>query len=295
MEQITTLLDRNSTGNPAVLPEELKRLYNGDLQFPAREDRPYVAGNFVSSIDGVVSFEIPRKSGGGEISGFNKGDRFIMGLLRASADAVLVGSGTLRDTPSKHLWIAEHTYPEARDLYARYRQGVLSKTPMPLNVIVSRSGKLDLQKAVFRTPGLKTLIVTSAEGKETLVKNGVGALESVQVREVEGPAGRSSPQAILKLLRDEFGVKMLLHEGGPGFFGEFVAEGCMDELFLTVAPQLIGRDEKGQRPGVLAGVGFLPDTAPWLTLASVKQSGSHLYLRYARLDLRYARLANRPG
>jgi riboflavin biosynthesis pyrimidine reductase len=225
----------------------------------------------------VVSFEIPGKSGGGEISGFNKADRFIMGLLRASADAVMVGSGTLRDTPSKHLWLAEYSVPELRELYARYRQDVLQKSPTPLNVIVSRSGKVDLQKAVFRTPGLRTLIVTSTEGKDLLEKNGIGALESVQVR-----AGSSTPRAILKLLEEELGVKMLLHEGGPGLLGEFVAEGCLDEMFLTVAPQIIGRDEKRPRPGFLAGVEFLPDTAPWLKLASVKQSGDHLYLRYRR-------------
>jgi riboflavin biosynthesis pyrimidine reductase len=260
----------------------LKKLYDGDLHLPSRDDRPYVVGNFVSSLDGVVSFEIPGKSGGGEISGFDKADRFIMGLLRASADAVMVGSGTLRDTPSKHLWLAEYSCPEARELYAQYRKEVLQKPATPLNVIVSRSGTVDLQRAVFRTPGLKTLIVTSAEGKDVLAKNGVGALKSVLVRDVDGPAGRSSPTAILKLLGDEFGVKTLLHEGGPGLFGEFVAEGCMDELFLTVAPQLIGRGEKRQRPGLIAGVEFLPDTAPWLKLASVKQSGEHLYLRLVR-------------
>jgi riboflavin biosynthesis pyrimidine reductase len=282
MEQITTLLDRHGAHDRSVLPEELKKLYDGDLQFPARGDRPYVVGNFVSSLDGVVSFEIPGKSGGGEISGFDKADRFIMGLLRASADAVMVGSGTLRDTPSKHLWIAEGAYPEARELYAQYRQSVLQKPATPLNVIVSRSGTVDLQKAVFRTPGLRTLIVTSNEGKYVLAKHGVSALESVLVRECEGPAGRSSPPAILELLRDEFGVKMLLHEGGPALFGEFVGEGCMDELFLTVAPQLIGRGETRQRPGLIAGIEFLPDTAPWMKLASVKQSGEHLYLRLLR-------------
>ncbi len=279
MEQITTLLDRDGSGTG--LSDELKKLYGGDLRFAARQDRPYVVGNFVSSLDGVVSFAIPEKSGGGEISGFDKADRFIMGLLRASADAVMVGSGTLKDTPSQHLWLAEQAFPEARELYARYRQEVLQKPKPPINVIVSRSGNVDLQKAVFHTPGLTALIITSPEGRDVLEKNGVSALGSVQVRVVGGPGDRSAPQAILNLLLDEFAVKMLLHEGGPGLFGEFVAQGCIDELFLTVAPQLVGRDEKHQRPGLIAGVEFLPGTAPWLNLASVKQSGQHLYLRYA--------------
>ena len=114
MEQITTLLDRTDALGPSVLPEELRILYGGDLRFPSHRDRPYVIGNFVSTLDGVVSFEIPGKSGGGDISGFNEADRFIMGLLRASADAVIVGAGTLREVAPGHLWLAEHVYPEAK-------------------------------------------------------------------------------------------------------------------------------------------------------------------------------------
>jgi riboflavin biosynthesis pyrimidine reductase len=277
---IRTLLDRSKTEGQTVLPQELKILYGGDLHFPVSDHTPYVIGNFVSTIDGVVSFEIPGKSGGGEISGFNEVDRFIMGLLRASVDAVIVGAGTLREVAPTHLWLAECVYPEAKDLYARYRQGVLNKLVPPLNVIVSGSGTLDLQKAVFRTPAVKTLIVTSSKGKEMLAKNGVAALASVEVRAIEREGGKIHPASILKLLQDEFGVNLLLHEGGPALFGDFLAHGCVDELFLTVAPQVAGRNTERQRLGFVAGTAFLPQTAPWLELLSVKQSASHLYLRY---------------
>jgi riboflavin biosynthesis pyrimidine reductase len=279
MDQINTLFDRNKTQDQPVLPEELNTLYGGDLRFPAFHFRPYVIGNFVSTIDGVVSFEIPGESGGGDISGFNEADRFIMGLLRASADAVIVGAGTLREVASGHLWLAEHVYPEARERYARYRQRMLNKLVPPLNVIVSGSGTVDLQKAVFHTDAVKTLIVTLPKGAELLAKNGV-ALTTADVRAIEGEDGKIAPAAILKLLRDEFGVKILLHEGGPVLFGDFVVHGCVDELFLTVAPQFAGRDAKRQRPGIVAGAEFLPQTAPWLKLLGVKQSASHLYLRY---------------
>ncbi len=288
MKQIVTLFDGSETANHPMLPGELKNLYGGDLRFPAYPDRPYVIGNFVSTLDGVVSFEVPGKSGGGDISGFNEADRFIMGLLRASADAVVIGAGTLREVASGHLWLAEHAYPEAGDLYAQYRQGVLNKREPPLNVIVSGSGAVDLQKAVFRTRGLRTLIVTSPRGREVLAGNGVEALTSVEVRAVEGPDGKIAPSSILELLRDEFEVRLLLHEGGPGLFGDFVVHGCMDELFLTVSPQFAGRDAKRNRPGLISGIEFLPETAPWLRLASVKQSANHLYLRYASLVNRAA-------
>jgi len=90
MEPIRTLFDHAVSPREPILPSELRRDYDGDLQFsPALEERPHVIGNFVSTLDGVVSYEIPGHVGGGEISGHDEADRFIMGLLRASADAVV--------------------------------------------------------------------------------------------------------------------------------------------------------------------------------------------------------------
>ena len=283
MEQINTLLDRTTGLAATVLPDGLRVRYGGDLLFPAHDDQPYVIGNFVSTLDGVVSFEVPGKSGGSEISGFNEVDRFIMGLLRASACAVIIGAGTLRATAPGHLWLPEHIYPEARELYAQYRREVLAKAEPPLNVIVSGHGDVDLQRAAFRVPGVRTLVVTSPNGRELLIRNGVTALGPVEVRVIESPDGKIDPPAILKLLHREFGVKLVLHEGGPALFGDFVAGGCVDEIFLTVSPQFAGRDGKRPRPGVIAGTAFPPETAPWLRLVSVKHSADHLYLRYDNL------------
>ena len=78
-------------GHPLPLPDELTRLY-GSLHFPTH--RPYILGNFVTTLDGVVSLGNQKGSGGGDISGFNEQDRMVMGLLRAIADAVIVGAGT---------------------------------------------------------------------------------------------------------------------------------------------------------------------------------------------------------
>jgi riboflavin biosynthesis pyrimidine reductase len=237
-----------------------------------------VIGNFVSTVDGVVSYEIAGKSGGGDISGFDESDRFIMGLLRASADAVMVGAGTLHQTVPEHLFVAGRVYPGARDLYARYRSEALKKTAPPLQVVVSGSGRVDLTRAVFRTPGIRTLIVTTEAGRDLLAASGAGSLVSTEVRSLTGPVIAAA--SVLELLRAEFGVSLLLHEGGPTLFGRFLAEGCVDELFLTMAPQVAGRNTQPLRPGFVAAVEFLPETAPWLDLVSVKQRGNHLYLRY---------------
>ena len=202
-----------------------------------------------------------------------------MGLLRASADAVMVGSGTLHQTTPEHLFVADHVCPEARDLYAHYRSGALKKAAPPLQVVVSGSGRMDLTRAIFRTPGIRTLIVTTQGGSDLLAAGGVGSLISTEVRSLEGPI--VAPASILELLRAEFGVSLLLLEGGPTLFGRFVADCCVDELFLTIAPQLAGRNMSPLRPGLIAGVEFLPEAAPWLDIVSVKERGNHLYLRYS--------------
>ena len=75
---------------------------------------------------------------------------------------------------------------------------------------------------------------------------------------------------------------MLLHEGGPTLFGQFLEAEAVDELFLTLSPQIAGRNSEAIRPGLVEGVQFVPYSAPWFQLLSVKQKAEHLYLRYRR-------------
>jgi riboflavin biosynthesis pyrimidine reductase len=280
MEPIHTLFERQGPDLTPALPEELRAVYGGDLRFPAVSGRPYVIGNFVSTLDGVVSYGIPGKSGGGDISGFNQGDRFIMGLLRASVDAVMVGAATLHEAGRRHLFTAESIYPSAGESYANYRRGALNKPQHPVTVIVSGSGRVDFEIATFHAPEVRSVIVTTDEGKERLLAQGAATLASTQVRVIQAQGSLLSPVAILELLWREFGVRLLLHEGGPALFGSFVVQGLVDEFFLTVAPQLAGRNPRSTRPGMISGVEFSPGDAPWLELLSVKQSGDHLYMRH---------------
>src|SRR5262249_56260036 len=116
--QIVTLYERDKP-KERLLTAELRRLYGGDLSFPApHSNRPYVIANFVETIDGVVSFRIPGRSDGGEISGGSAEDRFVMGLLPSVSDAVLVGSGTLHGDPG-HVPIPPFIYPAPKELYAQ--------------------------------------------------------------------------------------------------------------------------------------------------------------------------------
>lgn len=281
MGLVRTLIDCDREYAESVLPQKLRELYDGDLHFrksPAA--RPYVIANFVSTLDGVVSYAIKGKSGGSTISASNLADRFIMGLLRASADAVMVGAGTLNDVGAKSLWTPEYIYPAAKHLYEEYRVNALHKPKYPLLVIISGSGQLELDRAIFRTPAIPTVVITTPAGRDQLTRRGAATLRSVEIHALDSRSGNIAPRTILKLLRAQFGVATLLHEGGPKLFGQFLAAGSVDELFLTVSPQIAGRDGDALRPAVVQGVAFVPGSAPWFQMVSVKEKAAYLYLRY---------------
>jgi riboflavin biosynthesis pyrimidine reductase len=283
MGLVRTLIDRDQQYAEPALPQRLRELYDGDLHFrTSPSERPFVIGNFVSTLDGVVSYKIKGHADGSTISGCDLADRFIMGLLRASADAVLVGARTLHDVSPKSLWIPEYTYPDAKNLYTEYRVNALHKPEYPLVVVVSGSGRLELERAIFRTPGVRTVVITTSAGKDELAQAGATRLGSVQIHVVDASDGSIAPLAMLRLLYLQFGIGMLLHEGGPTLFGQFLAAEAVDELFMTLSPQIAGRKADAIRPGVVQGVDFVPDCAPWFQLLSVKQNAEHLYLRYRR-------------
>ena len=285
MGLVRTLVDCDLKKGQPVLPRELRELYDGDLVFrTSAAARPFVIANFVSTLDGVASYKIEGKSSGSAISGSNPADKFIMGLLRASADAVMVGAGTLHDVSAESLWTPEYAYSDAKHFYTDYRVNTLNKPENPLLVIVSGSGQLELERAIFRTPTMRTVVITTGAGKDMLERRGAASLGSIEIHALDSSSGNIAAQAILYLLGSQFGIEVLLHEGGPTLFGQFLAADAVDELFLTLAPQIAGRKGDPMRPSVVQGVEFVPDSAPWLQMVSVKERAAYLYLRYRRMS-----------
>jgi riboflavin biosynthesis pyrimidine reductase len=150
-----------------------------------------------------------------------------------------------------------------------------------LTVIVSGKGSVDLNGALFKDSNVRTVVLTTKKGRERLEhKHGAALPADVQVL-----PGDSIVQAgdMARLLHDSYGVKLLLHEGGPTLFASFLRDDLIDELFLTVAPQIVGGGASGERPNFSGLLSFGPEKAIWATLLSVKSADTgHLLLRYRR-------------
>jgi riboflavin biosynthesis pyrimidine reductase len=266
---------RATTGVEVPLPPEIESIY-GSLTFPSHAGRPWVISNFVTTLDGVVSLAVPGKAGGREISGNNQHDRLLMAILRAAADAVVVGSRTLRASPG-HVWMPEYLVPGLAGAFSALRRS-LGKTGPPLNVIVTGQGDVDPTERVFQTGEVPVLIVTTGEGADRLRRSGLPAVVRVAVTD---EALDIDPQTILDLIVSGQPTDLILLEAGPRLTADFLAARLIDELFLTLSPQIAGRDMSSPRPGLVAGRVFAPDDPLWGTLVDVRRGGSHLFLRYA--------------
>lgn len=271
------ILYDGSDGRDLPLPSALAD-FHGALRFPLAAGRPYVIANFVTTLDGVASLGIPGKAGGDQISGSNKQDVALMGLLRAAADAVVVGAGTLREGRADPL-IASKIYPPLSDSYAAFR-ATLNKDVEPLQVIVTSSGDVEPSWPIVKE-SRQVLLVTTPEGAKHARKEGLD--DSVEIVEVNTGGGKedSIPAGqVLKAIQKVRMCEIVLLEGGPHLLGDFLAEGLVNEQFLTLSPQVAGRGDSSERLSLVEGREFAPDRPLWGKLLVVKRGESHLFLRY---------------
>jgi riboflavin biosynthesis pyrimidine reductase len=260
----------------ANLPPVLAEVYGGDIGLTL----PSVYGNFVASIDGVAALGPEHPSSGSAISGREPADRFVMGLLRACADAVLVGAGTLRATP-RHQWTPDHVYPAAAADFAALRRR-LNLPARPELVVVTASGDVPPDHPAI-APG--ALIMTTTGGARRLHRRLPQTCTVVAV----GEGGSLAMGEVLETITAR-GHRAVLTEGGPRVLGQLIADGLLDELFLTTSPLFAGRLTT-PRPGLVDGIELLPDRPHWSDLISVRRRGSYLFLRYRLHDAARAELA----
>jgi riboflavin biosynthesis pyrimidine reductase len=248
------------------LPEGLARLYPGSLGF----ESPRLFANFVETADGVVAIPTIEQSNK-LIAAGSAADRFVMGLLRASADAVVVGSGTVAASPGGR-WTPEQAYPDAAGDFAALRTA-LGLEPTPEIVVLSASGDLEPAQRLFEEGAL---VLTTDVGRTLLGDRLPRATTVVSL----GGVTALDPTAVIGALRAR-GHTLLLHEGGPHVIGSFFAASVVDELFLTISPLLTGRALLDPRFALVEGADLLPGVR--MRLLGVRRDADHLFVRYGIL------------
>lgn len=217
-----------------------------------REERPYVAMNFAATVDGRATI-----AGVSGPIGSATDTAMLVGL-RTRFDAVMIGAGTMR---------AERYGRPLADQEKRERREQLGLPHDPLTVIVS--GRLDLpwDAPLFTEGAGRALVFTASETEPPEVAT------SLCVVRHEG--GAVDLAEALRHLRRERGVRALLSEGGPRLHAQLQAAGLVDDLFLTIAPKLVG----GEAPRIVEGT--LPGIEP-LELAWLLEEDGELFARYRR-------------
>ena len=195
---------------------------------------PWWRINMVSTVDGSATGASGRS---GSIN--NRADKAVFDTLRGMADAILVGAGTARD----------EGYGPA---------------DVPI-VLVSRRGRVP--ETLRDAPRGSVLLATTSHAEGLAESRAALGEENVLVFDEEVDL------AGLRRTLAERGMSAVLSEGGPSLFADLVAAGVLDEVCLTVVPQLVG----GGHPRVATG----PDTSAELRLTTLLEQDGTLLGRWS--------------
>lgn len=252
----------SSTSNAHIdrlWPDASPALSDEEIVAGLMSDSPVLRVNFVSSVDGAVTHD--GRSGG--LS--DDADKRHFELLRRVCDVVLVGAGTVRKEGYGAMRVSEES--------ARWRLAN-GLNEHPVFAIVSGRLELDPESDIFTDAPVRPIVFTTEEGASS-----AAAFESVADVVVANNPADATPDAgkvhgptIVAALQERE-LRNVLCEGGPHLFGTLLADGVVDELFLTINPSL----EAGDAMRITAGE--LTEPAQ-LALASVLASDSTLLLRY---------------
>jgi 5-amino-6-(5-phosphoribosylamino)uracil reductase len=213
-------------------------------------DRPYTRLSCAVSVDGYLDDASADRLILSGPEDFDEVDE-----LRAAADAILVGAGTIRaDNP--RLLVRDPARVAAREAAGR--------PPHPLRVTLTATGNLDPAARIFTGPGTPLIYCTTAAtaAARTNLKGKAAVIDAGE---------KLSLAAILHDLQEERAVATVLIEGGARILRDALAAGLADELRLAVAPFFVG-DLAAPRFALPARYPYTP--ANPMTLTSLRQVGT---------------------
>ena len=216
------------------------------------KSRPRVILSAAMSLDGKIA----SKKGYSELS--SKQDKVRIHKLRANVDAILVGSNTVRrDNPS---------------LTVRYVKG-----KNPIRIVLDSNGTISSNSKIVRTSKkIHTILAVSKKApKKNIVK-----LKNHSIEVIVTGENRVNIKNLLKKLSKKK-IKTILVEGGGNVNWEFIKEGLVDEIIITVSPYLIGGINA---ISLVEGDGFSKiQQSLKLKLKKINQIGNEVVLYYTSL------------
>ena len=267
----------------AQLPMSFRLHFGSDWRVPVFRDKPYVYSNFAASRDGRVSYNEPGLCNAGLVTDSHPHDRWLMGLLRARADAVMIGDSTIKLDPG-HIWTAEFIWRAEAAAFNALRAAE-GRSAQPLLVIISYDCTIPADEPCINQPDVQVLLVTTSVGHERgLQLKSTSRAAKMDVLNL-GDTWVDLAK-LTRLLRSDYGVKTLLCEGGPRVMGGMLQAGMIDEEFLTYCPKIVGAAPDHNRPSYIEGVAFMPDNAPYSRIQSLRSAGDYLFLQ-TRVEYRH--------
>jgi riboflavin biosynthesis pyrimidine reductase len=274
-------------GERAELHDPVYAAY-GELGFPSPPpDRPWIFANLVQTLDGIVSL-LGTEASGSDISQSPE-DRWLMDLLRAHADAILIGMGTLRTEaglgrPGPRGPVFCIVDPPIRELRKKLRRGP------ERNIFLTGSSDIQLDRyAAFDGKRAEPFLLTTSSAAEKLALQ-LRMRPLVRVI-VCGEGQRVDMKQAMCLLRHQFGIRYLLCESGPALYSNLLELNLMDEKFLTVSPIEVGlhvpqTEDSGAplaiRPTAFADGGLSKENAVHWEWLSCRKVGDHQFHRFRR-------------
>jgi riboflavin biosynthesis pyrimidine reductase len=209
-------------------------------------DRPRAVAVMIGSLDGRATLD-GRSGGLG-----SPADQALMQAARTAADALLVGARTIQLERYANL-----LGDEAR---ARRVAAGLPERVRLVTVTRDLHGLPIGDAPIFAEEGQPITVFTESSEADAPTPDVAADLEVVRVA-----AWGLEPPPMVRWLRAERGVEVLVSEGGPTMLRLQLASGVLDDVMLTLAPFLVGVDP---------GPGLLGD-APLETPATVHLRDVH--------------------
>ncbi len=228
---------------------------------PAKKPKlPFVLCNFAMTADGKIAFAREHFIPFGSAR-----DRALVMQLRATADALLCGARTVEVTGT--------SLGNGGDKFRRQRvkNGLAEH---PLRVIASGSGSIDSDARIFKQRFSPVIILTT----ERISAPGLKSLRTVAEVEIFGKT-EIDFHAAFAWLRNKWGVRRLLCEGGGELHSALVRARLVDELHLTICPKIFG----GRHAPTIADGECFPELAmaAQFKLVTARAIGGELFAIFA--------------